>query len=336
MAYMTVNIESGMVDPVYGNCQVPLKRYMLKQAEAFEAASVMKQLIREERSKHWAEGYSGETAMDNFEPVGEGGAYPRTGFQSTKVKTIKNETWKQSFIVTEELLEDEQLSEASRRARNLVAAYNRTREMFVRQLYVGGLLGKPVKLKEYSFDTTTADGKPLFDKEHTNQVDKKKQSNRYAGELTTANFDAMETRMQNTVGENGELLAIVPDTIWIPNDADMKRKVFEIIGSEKDPETSQNGFNYQLGRWNVICDPYLTMALQQAGSDLKPWIMLDSNFIQMQDGAIFQNRVPLNVKSVVDETTDDNIWKGRTRFSGGFVNWRFAAAGGIAGGTALA
>ena len=64
--------------------------------------------------------------------------------------------------------------------------------------------------------------------------------------------------------------------------------------------------------------------------------MLDSKFIQMNDGAIFQNRVPLNVESVVDKTNDNNSWNGRTRFSGGFVNWRFAAVGGISGGTALA
>ena len=36
--------------------------------------SLLKVLFREQKSNHWAEGYTGETAMENFEPVGEGEA----------------------------------------------------------------------------------------------------------------------------------------------------------------------------------------------------------------------------------------------------------------------
>ena len=126
--------------------------------------------------------------------------------------------------------------------------------------------------------------------------------------------------MQNTVGDNGELLAIQPDTILIPNDAVLKNKVFEAIGSDKDPATANNGFNYQFGRWNVIVDPYLTLALKKLGKTAAPWILLDSHFIQENDGAIFQNRVKLTVKSEIDPNNDNNRWKGRGRFSAGFAD----------------
>lgn len=336
MGYLTVSIGSGLVDSVYGNCQVPLKSYLLKRGEAFEQASVLKKLFREENSNHWAESYGGETAMDSFEPVGEGGAYPTTGFEETYKQSIENETWKQSFSVTQELVEDGQLATMKQRANKLITSYDRTREQFGRMLYAGGLFGTTVKVGTKTFKTSSADGKALFSTAHPNKVDKKTQTNLYAGDFTKEALDAVETNMQNTKGDNGELLAIAPDTILIPNDAVLKRTVFEVIGADKDPDTANNGFNYQYGRWNIIVDPYMTLALAKLGkADVKPWILLDSKFIQDNDGAIFQNRVKLHVASEIDKNNDNNVWKGRARFSGGFVDWRFAAAGGITGGTAL-
>lgn len=332
---ITVSIGSGLVDSIYGNCQVPIKSFLIKRAEAFEQESMLNKLFREENSTHWAEGYGGETAMDSFAPVGEGGAYPTTDFQETFKQEITNETWKQSFSVTQELVEDGKLSTMKNRANKLITSYHRTREQFGRMLYAGGLVGTSMTFGGKKFKTTSADGQALFAKAHPNKVKGGTQSNLYAGDFTAENLDAVETNMQNTRGDNGELLAIVPDTIWIPNDAVLKRKVFEVIGADKDPETSNNGFNYQFGRWNVICDPYLSWALAQMGSTAKPWILLDSNFIQENDGAIFQNRVKLHIQSEIDKTNDNNVWKGRARFSGGFVDWRFAAAGGMTGGTAL-
>lgn len=336
MAYLTVSIGSGLVDSVYGNCQVPLKSYLLKKGEAFEQGSVLTKLFREENSKHWAESYGGETAMDDFDPVGEGGAYPKTGFEETYKQTIQNETWKQSFSVTQELVEDGHLATMKQRANKLITSYDRTREQFGRMLYAGGLYGTSVKIGNKTFKTSSADGKALFALNHPCKVKGNPQSNLFAGDFNADNLAKVEEKMQNTVGDNGELLAVNPDTIWIPNDAALKKTVFEVIGADKDPATANNSFNFLFGRWNVIVDPYLTLALRKLGkTDAKPWILLDSRFIQENDGAILQNRVKLHVSSEIDKSNDNNVWKGRARFSGGFADWRFAAAGGMTGGTEL-
>ena len=246
-----------------------------------------------------------------------------------------NETWKQSFAITRELVDDAQLGKMKQRANKLMTSYYRTREMFGRSLYAGGLLGTEVQIGGKKFSTAAADGKKLFATNHIAKVKGNQQSNAFAGEFTAANLDAVETMMQNTKGDNGELLAIAPDTILIPNDAALKRKVFEVVGADKDPDSGDNGFNFQFGRWNVIVDPYLTMALQQLGVATAPWILLDSKFIQENDGAIWQDRVKLELSSEIDDNNDNNKWKGYARFTGGFVDWRFAAAGGVTGGTAL-
>lgn len=332
---IVISISSRVVDSIYGNSQAPIRSHVMKRAEAFEQESLLPKLFRMERSRHWAEQYGGETAMENFVPVGEGGSYPLTGFEESFQKTLVNETWKQSFAITRELVDDAQLGKMKQRANKLMTSYYRTREMFGRSLYAGGLLGTEVQIGGKKFSTASADGKKLFATNHIAKVKGNQQSNAFAGELTAANLDAVETVMQNTKGDNGELLAIAPDTILIPNDAALKRKVFEVVGADKDPDSGDNGFNFQFGRWNVIVDPYLTMALQQLGVQTAPWILLDSKFIQENDGAIWQDRVKLELSSEIDDNNDNNKWKGYARFTGGFVDWRFAAAGGVSGGTAL-
>ena len=163
MAYCTVSIGSGVVDSIYGKCQFPLQSYILKRGEAFEQASVLKKLFREVNSKHYIEGYSGETAMDDFEDVGEGGDYPRTGFEETFQKHIQNREFKQSFSVTQTLVEDSNLGTMQQRANKLITAYDRTREMHGRYLYAGGLYGTTVKVGDKTYDCASADGKALFD-----------------------------------------------------------------------------------------------------------------------------------------------------------------------------
>lgn len=332
---IVISISSQVAKSIYGDSQAPIRTYALKRAEAFEQESLLPKLFRMEKSKHWAEQYGGETAMDNFAPVGEGGSYPSTGFEDGYQRVLENETWKQSFSITRELVDDAQIGKMRQRANKLLTAYYRTREMFGRSLYAGGLFGTSVNIGGKSFSTCSADGKKLFATNHTNKVKGGNQSNLYAAAFSATALDAVETAMQNTKGDNGELLAITPDTILIPNDAALKRAVFSVVGADLDPDSGNNGFNFQFGRWNVIVDPYLTLALQQMGQgSVSPWILLDSKFVQENDGAIFQDRVKLELSSVIDENNDNNKWKGYARFTGGFVDWRFAAAGGITGGTA--
>ncbi len=337
VAYVTVSIGSGLVDSMYGNCQFPIKAYLEKRGEAFEQNSLLKNLFRMESSKHWAERYTGETAMDNFQMVGEGGAYPTTGFEEAYPKDIANETWKNQFAVTRELVEDGRIGTMKQRANKLITSYDRTREMFGRYLYAGGLYGTAVKIPEAGkrFDCSTADGKALFATDHPCKVKGGDQCNLFKGDLTAENLGKLETRMQNITGDNGEPLQVSPDTIWIPNDAAMKKKAFEAIGSDKNPSDASNAFNYQYGRWNVLVDPYLSWVMKILGKTDVPWMLLDSKFLENNDGAIFQDRVKLDVRSVLDENNDNNLWKGFARFSGGFADWRFVAAGNMNSGSNL-
>lgn len=334
--FLTVSIGSGLNGTIYGDCQVPLKAFLESRGEAFQRESLLPYLYRMEKSRHWAERYSSETAMGDFEPVGEGGDYPKTGFEDGYFRDIVNMTFKQSFSVTQELVEDCLLGTMKQRANKLVTAYGRTREKFGRILYAGGLYGTTVSYKGKTFACGSADGQALFSKTHPNKVDGAKQTNLYKGTFTNTLLGKIETEMQNIKGDNGELLGVAPDTIWIPNDAALKDAVFSAVGADKEPTSGNNAFNYQFGRWNIIVDPYLTAALTDLGkSSEKPFFLLDSKFIELNDGPIFQDRVPLDVKSVIDNNNDNNVWQGRARFGAGFADWRFVAVGNMSAGTDL-
>lgn len=334
--FLTVSIGSGLNGTIYGDCQVPLKAFLESRGEAFQRESLLPYLYRMEKSRHWAERYSSETAMGDFEPVGEGGDYPKTGFEDGYFRDIVNMTFKQSFSVTQELVEDCLLGAMKQRANKLVTAYGRTREKFGRILYAGGLYGTTVSYKGKTFACGSADGQALFSKTHPNKVNGAKQTNLYKGTFTNTLLGKIETEMQNIKGDNGELLGVAPDTIWIPNDAALKDAVFSAVGADKEPTSGNNAFNYQFGRWNIIVDPYLTAALTDLGkSSEKPFFLLDSKFIELNDGPIFQDRVPLDVKSVIDNNNDNNVWQGRARFGAGFADWRFVAVGNMSTGTDL-
>lgn len=138
--------------------------------------------------------------------------------------------------------------------------------------------------------------------------------------------------MQNFVGDNGNVLDVAPNIILIPNDADAKEKVFAAIGADKDPATSNNAFNYQYGRWEVICWTYLNQFLKK-GTNF-PWVLLDSSYNQDYGGAPWFDRTELDIRSEIAQN-DANVWKGYSRYIGGFGDWRFAAVGGVDGGDAL-
>lgn len=126
--------------------------------------------------------------------------------------------------------------------------------------------------------------------------------------------------MQNFRGDNNEILDVAPDTIVIPNQYELKKAVFATIGADKDPNTANNGFNYQYGRWNVIVWPYLNQYLAAGAA---PWMLLDSRYNEDYGGAVWLDRTPLEVRSRVDEGNDANVWQGYARFIAGFNDWRF-------------
>ena len=130
---------SGVADSIFGKSQEPIKAIITEQVEAFQQVSVIEKLFYMDNSKNFSEKYTIETSLGDFEPVGENGAYPKTGIQEGFAKVIEPETWKSSFEVTQEMIEDAKIGKIKSRAKQFTTSYGRTREKYAANLIAAGI-----------------------------------------------------------------------------------------------------------------------------------------------------------------------------------------------------
>lgn len=333
MANMTFTEGSGLQDSIFGKSQDPIKMFLEQRGEAFEQTSMLPHLFQMGKSNHWAEKFTSMTAMDGFKPVGENGEYPVDGMQEGFSKTLESMTWKDSFSLSREIVEDAKIMDLKKQPGGFIKGYHRTREKFGAALLGAAVSGSTeTSFSGKKFSTAGADGKCLFAKDHPSAVEKKLvQSNQFSDAFSNDALAAVESAMQDFRGDNNEVLDVAPNTILIPNQYALKKAVFAAIGADKDPDTANNGFNFNFGRWSVIVWPYLN---QFISTGTAPWILLDSSYNEEYGSAVWLDRVQLEVRSEL-AGNDANIWKGYARFTAGFNDWRAFAVGGITGGTKL-
>lgn len=325
---ITFTEESGLNKSVYGDSQLPIRMFLEEHGEEFGKDDILKKLFKFVPSDEFAMRISGMTAFEGFQPLGENAAYPRDGMQEGYHKDIFNDVqWMDSFSVSAMMIEDNKILDLTGRPTQFITGYNRTREKFGAALYGGALQGKStITFRKHQFDIACNDGKPLFHKQHKPKVSGDMQSNICSNEFSADALGLVETHMQNFLGDTEEELDVAPDTILIPNDAELKKAVFAAIGADKEPTTNNNAYNYQYGRWNVIVWKYLNRFITPGS---KPWILLDQSYNQTYAGGVWVDRLGLTINSWEDKNNSANVWNGRSRYKAAFSDWRFAMAGGI-------
>ena len=329
MAGIIFSKGSGLNKSVYGESYEPIKMMIEKKAEAFEKGSMLPKIYNMDTSSGFAEKIASMTSMDGFMPVDEGGAFPVDSWQEGYSKTLTHITFKNEFSITEEMLDDSKILNLRKKPTAFITGYLRMRETFGSDLLVNGT-STEITFRGKKVSTTCNDGLPLFSKVHPSITkNTKNQSNVFSNTFSDTALSLVETAMQNFRDDNGNILGVTPDTIIIPNQPDLKKSVFATIGADKDPNTSNNGFNYQFGRWNVIVNPYWQPA---SGS---PFIIMSSQYNEDNIGAVWFDRKKLKIKADEDPNTWNMVWRGRARFSAGFNDWRAFAMGGFSSGTEL-
>ncbi len=332
MAGIIFSEGSNVNNSIYGKSQEPIKMFLEKRGEEFEAKSVLPEIFNMDTSTHWAEKFTTMTAMEGFKPVGENGAYPQDEMQEGFSKVLEHETWKDQFSISREMIDDAKLMDMKKQPQAFISGYYRTRELFGAALFGSAITGNSnFNFRGRKFGATGADGKALFATDHPSKVKGGNQSNKFADAFSQDALAAVEERMQNFKGDSGDLLDVAPTTILIPNDWQLKRDVFAVLGADKEPDTANNAWNFLVGRYNVIVWSYLNQFIT---ADTHPWIVMDSGYNTNYGGAQWLDRVKLEVRSEIAEN-DANVWKGYARFSAGFNDWRAFAVGGVTGGTQL-
>ena len=325
---------SGLNDSIFGKSIAPIKHIIQKRAEAFEKDSLLPILFSMDTSSNWAEKETEMGSSESWSPVAENGEVPMIGMQEGYSRTFEHIEFMAGMAITRKMMDDAKLLDLKKVPVQLTTSYYRTRELFGHQLYIDAALGKTVsKFKGWDVPIHAADGLPLFHQQHTSRTDKKlKQCNFCSDAFSKDALSAAETEMQNFVGNSAEeIMTVVPNTILIPNDAKLKDEVFSVIGADKDPDTSNNGFNYHFGRWDVIVDPYLNPLLKDGK---KPWFLLATEYNKEYGGARWYDRTKMEIDAE-RKSNRTRLLTGYARFGAGFKDWRYIYGGGMTGGKAL-
>lgn len=333
MPNFTLTEGSGKFNSLYGKFEAPIVSCIEDAAEAYEQLSVAPKIFRVRKSNNFADGYTSTTAMDDWQPVGENGERPQTGFEEGYTKILPNEVWKSGFSISRELVDDNQIGQMLDRAKKFTRSYYRTQERFFARILGYALQRKTaMTINNRKFDLTGADGECVFSKNHKPKVSGAKQTNVFADAFSEdALFRAM-TAMQNLKGDNNETLALVPDTLIIPNVPELKKQAMAILASYQKPGSANNDYNPLFGNFDLIVWPYLNDFI--GTTNTAPWIIMDSKYNEECDCAVWQNRVDMEVSNKEGDH-DEQKWNGYSRFTGGFVDFRALMAGGITGGSDL-
>jgi hypothetical protein len=320
---MIFSKAAGLNDSSFGKSQEPIKMMLTDQKEAFESESVLDKIYYMDDTTNFAEKYTYETSLGDFEAVGENGLYPESSFQEGFNTVVEPDEWKLKFPITQTMIEDAKMGKVKQKAYGFMKSYHRGREKFGLGILNSGTsttmtFGNNNKI----FNITAADGLSLFNTAHPSKTGGYTTQSNYIS--NPFSYDALclaEEAMQYIRNDDGEIMDISPDTIIIPSKARIKKLVFDAIGAEEgSPNTANNSFNFQYGRWNIIMTPYLNNTSGITGGT-DTWYLADSEWMKMYEGLIFLDRIPLTVRSYLDEETDANIIKGRARWGAKPNRW---------------
>lgn len=328
---MIISKISGLNDTAFGKIEAPVKSYLTDADLLAKQGSQLEQIFPVVVSTNFGEAYAGQTGLTNYTAGGEASRYPDNTFQDDFNKIVTNDTeWKNQFPITLAMIEDGKFGAIKDEATKLVDAYYNTLEE-----YGGDFLTKAIGTTQTfggkTFDIAGGDAKALFATNHQSKVATAAggyaaQSNLYNLEFSYTNLTKAEVLLGNQRDSIGRKLKIQPDTILVPYstiaDSTQLQLVFEALNAEGNPGTADRAGNFHSGRWNIIWWPFLGEPTGKTEGK-SWWMLMDSKYVEKYRPFVLQKRKDLTISSYVDDNTDNNIWKGRSRTTIDVTNnWR--------------
>lgn len=347
------NIQESVKNSAFNILQEPIKMMLQNETEAFEKDSIINKVYVVESMDSFQEEYRSTTAMDGFKPTEDMEVAGLSDFEESYNAVFRTQTWTNSFVVSLQTIEDNQLAQISPKALGFIKGYGRTRERYAVAM-LGAALGtvtefegKPVKGKSYDTIDGSLDGTKQqyfhnqhkaagYNKDNTRPV----QSNRFytSRDLTNDLSDQgsgveevildvigqVESIMHKYKDDKGNIVPVNPTRIIMGSNYKLKDALIRGLKSRYGSAMAGNGINTQYGKWEIVESPYLSDISGFGDSDLGI-IILDPERNREGKGAVWKDRKPLTIKSYVNDDNDANIWKGRARFGVNFADWRAMA-----------
>ena len=293
---------------------------------------ILKALANVSTSSRWGEKATTIGGLGDYNVKTEGENADEDTFVEGYSKFIQHYTFAKTFLVSKEMVDDNQIEEAKAKAVNLVQAYKRSQAKYLTQALTTSV-GSTKTMTfggQSNIDISGADNKALFASDHPlknsfSGSDNVTQTNLFTNALgnNATMLNKLANIMRNFKDDRGEVLGFTADTIVIPgNQPVLEDTVKKIIGSDGEIGTSNNDINTQRGKWKLVVDYLWTPA---SGS---PYIIMSSEANKELLGTRFFNRTGLDVENEVKIESRNLVYNGFARWSAGFTNWRHVLMGG--------
>jgi len=293
---------------------------------------LLKALANVSTSSRWGEKATTIGGLGDYDVKSEGENASEDTFVEGYSKFIQHYTFAKTFLVSKEMVDDNQIEEAKSKAINLVQAYKRSQAKYLSQALTTSV-GSTKTMTfggQSNIDISGADNKALFASDHPlknsfSGSDNVTQTNLFTNALgnNSAMLNRLANIMRNFKDDRGEVLGFEADTIIVPgNNPVLEDTVKKIIGSDGEIGTNNNDINTQRGKWRLVVDYLWTPA---SGS---PYIIMSSEANKELLGTRFFNRTGLDVENEVKIESRNLVYNGFARWSAGFTNWRHVLMGG--------
>ena len=354
MAGIIFNIQESLNNSAFNILQEPIKMILENEVEAFEKESIIPKVFVMKTTDKYMETYRSTTAMDGFKPTEDMEVAGLSDFQESYDKQFVFQTWTNSFVISKQTMEDNQLASIDPRALGFIKSYGRTREEYAVNMLgaaLGGALSekqKALKITAKSglgMDTTTGDldgtKQQYFHNKHKGvKINGKvlvEQSNKFYAnlDLSDPNVGNLEERVLDAIeqvaskgktlkDDKGNIVPVKYTRIVLGEDYRLNDILMRALKSKYGSPMGGNGVNLVYGKYEVIANPYLSdvEGFKDANHGL---ILIDPERNRDGLGAVWFDRKPLEVRSYKDDKTEANVWAGRARFGAGFGDWRAMA-----------
>lgn len=351
MAGIIFNIQESLNNSAFNILQEPIKMILENEVEAFERDSIIDKVFVMKTTDKYREEYRSTTTMDGFKPTEDMEVAGLSDFQEGYNKQFVFQTWTNSFVVSKQTMEDNQMMSIEPKAMGFIKSYGRTREQYAVNMIAAALGGelsdkqKELKITKLSgLGMDTVDGsiegtkQQYFHNKHKGvQINGKslvEQSNKYYANLDLSNGDVgnLEERVLDVIeqvaskakkykDDKGNIVPVNYTRIVLGEDYRLNDILMRALKSKYGSAMGGNGVNLVYGKYEVITNPYL--------SDVKGFTDADHGLLLIDPqrnkeglGAVWFDRKPLEVRSYKDDKTEANIWAGRARFGAGFGDFR--------------
>ena len=353
------NIGESVKLSAFNILQEPIKMLMENETEAFEKGSKLSEVYVMRTLDKYQEEFRSRTAMDGFKPTEDLEPAGLSDFGEGYRKVFRTQIWTNSFVISKQTMEDNQMMDINTSAVGFIKSYGRTRERYGMAMLAGAVSTTDgfVEFEGKKFDVRGGDtqdgsvdgtGTPqyYFHSSHKRcgvKTDLRAssptgQSNKFTLGASGLDLTApgsvekmayviskVAATMQKYTDEKGNLLAISPTKILIPGGQPNLRDAI-IIGlkSKYGATMGANGINPIYGKYEVVELPYLDGLDGFTDAD-QGFILLDPQANREYLGAVWHDRTPLEIDSYTDKGNKANVWDGRARFGAGFNNYRAMA-----------